>query len=380
MCDVFIVAAKRTPVVPRGGAFSRLALHELGAPVIQACLSECTVKPSKLDEVIVGNALYGGGNPGRLMALAAGLPETVPALTIDRQCCSGLDAVGLGFSMISAGHAKTVLAGGAESFSRSALRFHRPMETDQSPKPYDRPPFTPWADRDPAMGEAAATLAAGLSISREQQWEWAIESHRKALQRRDNGGFDPEMVQVGDRLLSGDPFARSLTVDLCRRTALLYGEETFGVDVASTAVEADAAAFLILCDEETAARQSGPIFRVAGYAIAAGDPEWPGLAPIEAAKKLLSETGAMPTDFERIEIMEAYAAQAIAFCDALEFPTDKINVGGGALARGHPIGASGAVLLIRLIAELTGLRPGARGLAAVASAGGLGSAMAIEKM
>ncbi len=380
MGDVFIVAAKRTPVVPRGGAFSRLALQELAAPVIQACLKECTVEPSAIDEILVGNALYGGGNPGRLIALSAGLPETVPAVTVDRQCCSGLDAVGLGFSMISAGHARTVLAGGAESFSRSALRSHRPLERDQPPEPYDRPPFTPWQDRDPDMGEAAAALAARLSISRERQWEWAVDSHRKAVQRRETGGFDREMAQIGDTLFSGDPFARSLTVDLCRRTPLLHGDDAYGVDVASTAVEADAAAFLILCNQEAAERQSGPIFRIAGYAVAAADPEWPGLAPIEAARKLFRETGMRPPDFERLEIMEAYAAQAIAFFEAFDVPHNKINAGGGALARGHPIGASGAILLTRLVAELADMPPGSPGLVAIASAGGLGSALIIEKI
>ncbi|MEP3275316.1 MAG: thiolase family protein [Stappiaceae bacterium] len=380
MRQVFITAAKRTAVVPRGGTFAGVALHELAAPVMSSCAMEAELETTTIDEVIVGNALYGGGNPARLIALAAGLPETIPAITIDRQCCSGLDAVGMALSMIKSGQADKVIAGGAESFSRSALRSHRPRFPDEAAEPYDRPPFSPWSDRDPEMGEAAAALAARLSISRERQWAWAIDSHQKALKRSKSTEIKGDFVRVDKETLTVDPFTRDLTIGTCRRAPLLFGDKSYGVDVATTAVEADAAAFLFLCDEDAAHAHGGPIYRILDHVVSGADPELPGLAPIEAAKKLMSRTNRQAKDIDRVEIMEAYAAQAIAFDDAFDFDPSNINVGGGALARGHPIGASGAILLVQLVKELARLPSGVCGLAAIASAGGLGSAVLIEKM
>ena len=202
--SAWIVAARRTAVVPRGGAFARLSIEDLGAPVVRAVLAEAGV--DAVDELVVSNALGAGGNPARRVALAAGLE--VAGLTIDRQCAGGLDALRLAAALVDSG-AEAVLAGGVESYSRRPLR----LATDPdggAPVPYDEAPFTPWPDRDPPMAEAAAALAERLGISREAQEAFAVESHRKAL----------AAVPAGIVALDGvvrDAFPRRLTPAVAAR-------------------------------------------------------------------------------------------------------------------------------------------------------------------
>ena len=166
MSDVFVVAARRTAVAPRNGSFTQIGAADLGAAVIEGVLENLDLSGAHIDEVIFGNALYGGGNPARVAALAAGLSETIPASTIDTQCCSGFDAILLGASRIRAGEANVVVAGGLESYSRSPLRFHRPLSASEQAQFYERPPFTPWPDRDPDLIESAAALAQSMGVAR----------------------------------------------------------------------------------------------------------------------------------------------------------------------------------------------------------------------
>ncbi|MES2817073.1 MAG: thiolase family protein, partial [Pseudomonadota bacterium] len=175
-----LIAARRTAVVPRNGAFARLSLEDLAAPVLQACLTDAGIDAARVDEVILSNALGAGGNPARRAALAAGLPDRVAGLTIDRQCAGGLDAILLARALIDSGAADVILAGGVESYSRRPLR----LRTDPDggpPTPYDQAPFTPWPDRDPDMTQAAEALARRLNIPRDRQESWAIRSHANAL-------------------------------------------------------------------------------------------------------------------------------------------------------------------------------------------------------
>ena len=371
MSKAIILAARRTAVAPRGGAFRHLEAHELAAPVIREVLADAEIQPDEIDEVILGNALYGGGNPARLAALAAKLPESVSALTVDTQCCAGLDAILLAASRIMAGEVDAILAGGVESFSRSPLRFVRP-NGDEPPREYQRPPFTPFADRDPDMIEAAAALAAELGISREAQDAFAVESHRRAL----DGAAEGEIVEFAK--LKRDAFARALDPRACARLPVLAGDAQHGVTAATVAVEADAAAVVLVVSESFAARL--PATRrltIIGGARRGGDPTRPGLAPIAAGQELLERHGVSPAQLARAEIMEAFAVQAIACMRGLGLDPDIVNRGGGALSRGHPIGASGAVLAVRLFHELASAPAGATGLAAIAAAGGLGSAMLV---
>lgn len=357
-----ILAARRTAVVPRGGAFARLSLEELAAPVIAAVLADAGLPAAMVDEVIAANALGAGGNPARRLALAAGLPERVAGLTIDRQCVGGLDAILLARALVDSGAARIVLAGGVESYSRRPLR----LATDPDggpPLPYDQPPFTPWPGRDPDMTAAAAALADRLDLSRAAQEDWAAASHARALRAAPQG-----IVALNGQ--EHDPFARALRPGLLARAPVLAGSIT----AATAAVAADAAAFVLVAGDDLA--RPGALRLGPGRTLGAA-PEEPGLAPVPAIRAVLAEAGLVPADLTQVALMEAYAAQAMACARLALAGLDpaRINPDGGALARGHPIGASGAVLAVELF---HGLQAGP-GLAAIAAAGGLGSALIVRR-
>ena len=360
----FVVAAFRTPVMPRGGAFAGLSLQDLAAPLVSACLTRAGVAPDEISELILSNALGAGGNPARVVALAAGLPQRVAGLTIDRQCAGGLDALLLAQAMIEAGQAEAVLAGGVESYSRRPLR----LRTDPGggpAVPYDQPPFTPWPDRDPDMAEAAAGLAQSLGIGRDRQDAWAVRSHAAARAAADR--MAREIVPLLG--ISADGFTRHLTPATAPRARVISGPVT----AANTAVAADGAA-LCLAVSERLAQRAGRALRIVGGVTLGGKPDEPGLAPVAAIAEVLGRAGIAATDLTVAEVMEAYAVQAIACIDGAGLDPDLVNCGGGALARGHPIGASGAILAVRLFHDL---RRGT-GLAAIAAAGGLGTALLMQ--
>jgi acetyl-CoA C-acetyltransferase len=376
--NAFIVAARRTAVAPRGGALASVEVAELAAASIRAVLADAGLAPEQVDDVILGNALYGGGNPARLAALLAGLPEDVPALTLDTQCCAGLDAVMLAATRVATGEADAIIAGGVESFSRAPIRQRRPKDKNEAPREYARPPFTPWPERDPDMIAAAAALARSLGLTRAAQESSAVESHRKAREAAQNGVLDREIVPLAG--LARDAFTRELTPALCARLPVLCGDESHAITAATVAVEADAAAAVLVVSEDLAARlapAARPV-RVLGRARRGGDPTMPGLAPVAAARAALAHHGLAPDGVAVAEIMEAFAAQAIACVVGLGLYPLRVNRGGGALARGHPIGASGAILAVRLWHELQEEAVGAVGLAAIAAAGGLGSALVMR--
>ncbi len=358
--SAFVISGRRSAVVPRGGAFARLGLVELAAPIVAACLADAGIDVDEVGEVIVSNALGAGGNIARSVALASGLPERVAGLTVDRQCAGGLDAILLARAMVVAGVADVVVAGGVESYSRRPLR----LRTDPTGGPavaYDRPPFTPWPGRDPEMNAAAEALARHLGIGREAQDLWAVQSHAKAGVR---GRFAGEIVGLCG--VVRDEFTRTLTPEIARRASVLCGSVT----AANAAVAADAAAFVVVVSERRA-RRVGRAVRIAGGATLGGRPEEPGLAPVVAIAEVLARAGIRPEDVQLFEIMEAYAVQAMACVAKAGLDPARVNLGGGALARGHPIGASGAVLAVRLFHDL---RSG-HGLAAIAAAGGIGTAL-----
>ncbi len=362
----YIISAKRSIVAPIGGALAACDVHDLATPVITDCLKAADIKIDQVDELILSNALYGGGNPARLAALSAGLPETVAGLSIDRQCVGGLDAILLAARMVQSGAASIVIAGGAESYSRRPIR-QKTFQDGRAPEAYDRPPFTPWLDRDPEMHIAAADLAARLEISKADQDVWAIQSHAKALIHKDQL-FDEitQFVGISD---TSDPYTRSLTEALCARAKSLSGTITS----ANTATAADAAAFCVIVSEEVLkCLPNAKAVEIVLGATVGSDPTLPGLAPVTAIKAI----GADNQVFTHIEIMEAYAAQAIACVNEAGLNPAHVNQKGGALARGHPIGASGAILAVRLYHDL--VETGGIGLAAIAAAGGIGTALQLK--
>jgi acetyl-CoA C-acetyltransferase len=349
-----LIAARRTAVVPRGGAFARLAIEDLAAPVVQAVLADAAVDGDRIDDLILANALGAGGNPARRVALAAGLGD-IGGLTIDRQCAGGLDAILLARAMVDSGAADMVLAGGVESYSRRPLR----LATDPDggpPTPYDEAPFTPWPDRNPGMAEAAERLAARLGIGRDRQEEWAVESHAKALK----SDLSAEIMPLNG--VTQDAFPRRLTPGLLARAPLVQGSIT----AATAAVAADAAAVCLVVSDRLA---RGRGLAILNGATVGGDPEEPGTAPIAAIRAIWDGEA-----LQMAEVMEAYAVQAIAVVEGAGLDPTLVNPGGGGLARGHPVGASGAILAVRLF---HGLARG-KGLAAIAAAGGIGTAILVE--
>jgi len=367
MSQSYIIAAKRSAVVPVNGAFAHLELHEIAAPVIRACLAACGLAPEEVGELITGNALGAGGNPARLCALAAGLPEHVAGLSIDRQCASGLDALALADAMICSGQADIVLAGGTESYSRRPVRA-RTFADGRPPLPYDQARFTPWPDRDPDMHVAADALAVNLGITRAAQDAWAVQSHDRALRARHRLAHE----LIGVEGVTQDPFTRALSARLCARSRAITGTIT----PANTSVAADGAAFCTVVSEKVARRLDAPAVAIIGGCTLGGRPDLPGLAPVAAIRKLLCDAGIAPDHLAVAEIMEAYAAQAIACVSESGLDPEIVNPGGGSLARGHPIGASGAINAVRLYHELTAR--GGTGIAAIAAAGGIGTALLLR--
>ena len=355
-----IIAARRTAVAPQGGAFRHLRIEDLAAPVVRAVLADAGLSPGDVDEMVCANALGAGGNPGRRVALAAGLPERVAGLTLDRQCAGGLDAIALAAALVAAGQARVVVAGGVESHSRRPLRA-MPDPEGGPPLFYGQAPFTPWPDRDPGMTEAAAALALSQGIGRAEADAYAVESHRRAL----GADFRAEIVPLAG--LGRDAFTRALTPALAARAKGLAGP----VSVANTAVAADAAAFVVVAGEGVARGSRG--LRISGSSTLGADPVQPGLAPIPAIAAALARAGLTPADLAQAEVMEAYAVQAIACIRGAGLAPGIVNPKGGGLARGHPIGASGAILAVRLFHDLSA----GHGLAAIASAGGIGAAMVL---
>lgn len=365
MTPVWIIAARRTAVVPRGGAFAALDVHDLAAPVIRDLLDRAGVLAEEVGEVILSNALGAGGNPARVAALAAGLPESVGGLTIDRQCCGGLDAVMLAQAMVQSGHHEVVIAGGVESYSRRPLRY-RTFADGRDSELYDQAQFTPWPDRDPDMAEAAEALAQTLGVSRQAQDEWAVASHQAAR----NGVQTDQIVPLSGQ--DTDAFTRNLTPRLCARAPVVAGSVTS----ANMAVAADGAAFVLVVSDRVARNLSAPNIRIEAGSSLGGTPDLPGIAPVAAINAALERADRSPDSLTIVEIMEAFAVQAIACQEGANIPRAIVNPNGGALARGHPIGASGAILAVGLYHEL--LRKGGAGVAAIAAAGGLGSALVLS--
>ena len=269
MSRSLIIAARRSAVVPRNGAFKALEVHELAALVIQTVLADAGLEPGEVGELILSNALGAGGNQARMAALAAGLPLSVAGLSIDRQCAGGLDAVLLADAIVRSGQHDVVIAGGAESYSRRPLRS-RTFADGREPESYDRPPFSPWPERDPELAEAADAL----SVPRDVQEAWAIESHRRAMA----ADFSDEIVPI--RGVERDSFARVLTERHCAKAATVHGDVTS----ATTAVAADAAAFVLVVSEAVAKRLGRNGVSILKGATVGAQPEDPGLAPIDAIK------------------------------------------------------------------------------------------------
>lgn len=372
----------RSAVAPHGGAFRALAAHEIGAPVLQALLQRAGVAPDAVDAVVLGNALGAGGNPARMLALAAGLPDRCAALSVDTQCCAGLDAVALGVGLLASGQAEVVVAGGAEAWSRAPIRMHRPLHADEAPITYERPAFAPDPARDPDLLQAAADYAATQGIARTVQDAYALASHARAVTER--AALAAEIVPVAG--LDHDAYPRAMGAAMAARLPVqAQSPAPSGPDCAVStlgiAPRADGAALLLMVTPAAAARLQ--VTARAEWVASASegmDPAMPLLAAERAARTVLRRGGlAAAHDLAAVELHDAFAVQGLSFAQSLGLTPATFNRRGGGMARGHPIGASGAIALVRLLSELQALaHSGAQGLAAVAGAGGIGAATLVQ--
>lgn len=360
------------------------------APVLQALLQDTGIQAEQVDEVILGNAIGPGGNPARLALLEAGFPATVAGVTVDRQCGSGLEAINLAARLIQAGAGEIYIAGGMESVSTAPWRMEKPRSLYELPRFTHRARFAPEALGDPDMGTAAETVAQQYGISRDRQDAYALQSHQKALASIQNGRFQAELVPIplsSQTVIDQDECPRA-NLTLQRLAKLPPAFQADGtVTVGNACPINDGAAAVLLVSE--AQFQKMGLRRGLRFvdAMAAGvDPIELGMGPVPAVRKLQTRNPQLQlADLARIEFNEAFASQVLACLDALQISPTNVNVGGGAIALGHPYGASGAILVTRLFTELVNqpapeIPASAWGLATLGIGGGLGIASLFERV
>ena len=375
-----IIAARRTPVCRANGALRNLRAHELLAPVLRELVAGAGVDPGAVTDVVIGNAVGGGGNVARLALLEAGLPVSVPGVTVDRQCGSGLDAVVLASRLVAAGGSPLFLAGGVESTSTAPLRAYR--NDDGGPEFFARAQFVPDSFGDPDMGVAAENVARTFGISRERQDAFALRSHRLALGSAHAGLFDGEFVPLdtGTGIVAVDDGPRrGLTAAVMARFPPAFvdgGTVTAG----NSCFDADAASAVVMTSLQRARQLgAGDGLLVLGGGTAGVNPELLGIGAASAARDVLSAGGVAADELDLVEFNEAFASQTLACLDQLGIKAERANLDGGALALGHAYGASGAVLVTRLLAQARRAgTPGSLALAMISSAGGMGTAALLE--
>ena len=388
--DIVITAAKRTPVGSFMGAFGTVSAHDLGAQAILAALAQSGVDASEVDEVIMGQVLTAaqGQNPARQAALAAGIPQEAPAWGVNQVCGSGLRAVALGAQAIQAGDATVVIAGGQESMSQSvhaqALRTGTKMGAVELIDTMIKDGL--WdAFNGYHMGITAENVAERYQIGRAAQDAFAVASQNKASAARAAGRFTDEIAPVtvrgrkGDTVVDTDEYIR----DGATIASVSGLKGAFKKDGTVTAANAsglnDGAAALVLMSAAEAARRGATVLgRIASWASTGVDPAVMGIGPVTASQKALAKAGWSVGDLDLIEANEAFAAQALAVAQELGLDPAKVNVNGGAIAIGHPIGASGARVLTTLLYEMA-RRDAHRGLATLCIGGGMGIAMCIQR-
>lgn len=380
MTEAVIVMAKRTPIGKLGGTLSALEPEELLAPLIQCIVDGTRLPVDVIDDVIIGNVVGPGGNIARVAALAAGLPVTVPGVTVDRQCGSGLEAINIAARLIQSGAGEIYLAGGVESTSRAPWKIAKPHTLTGVPRLYTRARFTPEAYGDPDMGIAAENVARKYGITREQQDRYALSSHEKAVSAQQTGRFDQEIVplHVHGTWVNSDECPRTDTsmIKLQKLPPIFLDQGTVTAGNACP-VNDGAALVLIMSRKKCEELKLVPILRVVDAQAAGVEPDVLGMGPVPAVRKVLSRQQLDVNDIDIVEFNEAFASQVLASLGGLGIPLEKVNPGGGALALGHPYGASGAVLMTRLCAEMLH-KPYKRGLATLGIGGGMGLATLVE--
>lgn len=390
MTEIVITAAKRTPVGSFLGAFAATPAHELGRVAIEAALEQAGVKGEEVSEVILGQVLTAaqGQNPARQASMAAGIPKEVPAWGVNQVCGSGLRAVALACQAIQTGDASIVVAGGQESMSlsphaqtmRGGTKMGNVSLVDTMVNDGLTDVFNGYH-----MGITAENLAEQYQVTRGEQDSFSVASQNKAEAARGSGRFKDEIAPVtikgrkGDTIVADDEYIRAgATID-----SVSGVRPAFKKDGTVTAANAsglnDGAAALVLMSREEAEKRGTPVLAtIKSWASAGVDPSVMGIGPVPASKKALEKAGWTVADLDLIEANEAFAAQALSVCKELGLDPAKTNVNGGAIAIGHPIGASGARVLTTLLYEMQ-KRDAKKGLATLCIGGGMGIAMCVER-
>ena len=365
-----IVAASRTPIGTAGRSLAGLAANDLVAPLLAALAAG----RGPVDEVVLGNCMGPGGDVARVATLQAGLGHDVPALTVDRQCASGLAAVVTATTALRSDPG-TVVAGGVESASTAPWRFWPPAG-GREPVRYERAPFAPAEIGDPDMGVANDLFAQRCGVTRQEQDEYAARSHARAHATLRAGGFDDEIVEVGGVTRDERPRVGLTAERLGRlRPAFLDGGT---VTAGNSCGVNDGAAAVVVVDAGTHARTALPGLRVLATATTASDPRSPGYGLVPSTRQALARAGLSLDDIDVVELNEAFAGQVLACCAELGLEPERVCPEGGALGLGHPWGASGAVLVVRLFSQLVRQSGGRYGLASIAAGGGQGVAIVVE--
>jgi len=389
--DIVIVSAARTPVGSFNGVFGQVPAHVLGAVAIRAALAQAKLDGSDVDEAILGQVLTAaqGQNPARKAAMDAGIPDTKTAFGINQLCGSGLRAVALGAQQIRSGESHIIVAGGQESMSMAPHAAYLRAGTKMGDLA-----FVDTMLRDGLidtfhgyhMGNTAENVAKQFQITREQQDAFAAASQNKASAAQKAGRFKDEIAPVtikgrkSDTVVSDDEYIRhDSTPEMMAKLRPAFIKEGGTVTAGNASGINDGAAALVLMTASEAARRGlTPLARIASFATAGVDPAVMGTGPIPASRKALQRAGWRPEDLDLIEANEAFAAQACAVNKDLGWDTNKVNVNGGAIAIGHPIGASGARVLVTLLHEMN-KRDAKKGLATLCIGGGMGVAMCLER-
>jgi acetyl-CoA C-acetyltransferase len=388
--EIVIASAKRTAVGSFNGVFANMPAHDLGAVAVKAAIEAAKLEPGDVDEVILGQILSAGQgqNPARQAAMKAGVPQEKTAFGVNQLCGSGLRAVALGLQQIANGDAQIVVAGGQESMSlaphaaylRSGVKMGEMKFLDTMLKDGLIDAFHGYH-----MGNTAENIAARWQISREEQDRFAVASQNKAEAAQRAGRFKGEIVPVtvpgrkGDVIVADDEYIRpGATYDAAAKLRPAFAKDGTVTAANASGVNDGAAALVVMTAAEAKRRAIAPLARIVSWATAGVDPAIMGSGPIPASRKALERAGWSVKDLDLVEANEAFAAQAIAVNKDLGWDPAIVNVNGGAIAIGHPVGASGARVLVTLLHEMT-RRNAKKGLATLCIGGGMGIAMTVER-
>jgi len=391
MEDIYIVGAARTPIGKFGGALAKMPASDLGALVIRKVLERAGVQPEQVSEVILGQVLTAGvgQNPARQAAMKAGLPNMIPSMTINKVCGSGLKAAMLGAQAIANGDSDIVIAGGQESMSLSphAMMGSRDGYRMGDAKLVDTMIVDGLWDvyNQYHMGVTAENVAKEYAVTREEQDQFAVKSQNKAEAAQKAGRFADEIIPVeiasrkGPVIFKDDEYPRhGATLEAMQALKPAFDKNGTVTAGNASGINDGAAAVVLASARKVKELGLKPIGKIKAFASAGVDPKYMGMGPVPASKRCLSRAGWEPKDLDLMEINEAFAAQAIAVNRQMGWDTAKVNVNGGAIALGHPIGASGCRVLVTLLHEMQ-KRNARKGLASLCIGGGMGVALAVER-